>query len=92
MKLMFDDPMFERPGIRTLSHAVFGGADFGECLTTARRITEGAAESWHRQWLATANRVFDIAETCAAKEHEVSARTLFHQCAFDWLAEIFNVV
>ena len=75
--LLFDDPMLERQGVGALQQALYGGADFGECLTTARRIVEGDAESWYREWLATADRIFRIAEDCRTRGHLVSAREAY---------------
>jgi len=56
MKTLFDDPQFEFQMLRMLGGAASGSADVGECLATASRITEGDFESWHREWLATAER------------------------------------
>lgn len=53
MKIEFDDPLFEELTERALAHAVYGGADFGECTTTAERITSGDRDSWYREWNAT---------------------------------------
>jgi alpha-beta hydrolase superfamily lysophospholipase len=77
MNLMFDDPMYERQASWILAQALYGGADFGECLTTAKRIREGDAASWYRAWTETADRVFKIAEECAANGHVVSAREAY---------------
>jgi pimeloyl-ACP methyl ester carboxylesterase len=74
---MFDDPMFEGQAKRALGYAEYGGAELGECFATAQRITNGDTESWYREWLATADRVFGIAEDCAAKGHRVSAREAY---------------
>jgi len=59
--------------LRTLGHAYNGAADLGECLETAARITPGDDASWYRAWQATADRVFAVAERCAAGGHGVSA-------------------
>ena len=36
-----NDPLFDEQATRTLAHAVHGGADFGECLTTMERVPFG---------------------------------------------------
>ena len=77
MKLMFDDPMYERQASWILAQALYGGADFGECLTTAARIREGDAASWYQAWTETADRVRKIAEKSAANGHTVSAREAY---------------
>ena len=75
--LFFKDPMYERQATGVLAHTLYGGADLGECFTTARRIEEGNPESWYREWTATADRVFDLAEKSAAAGHAVSAREAY---------------
>jgi len=77
MKTLFRDPQFEFQMLRMLGGAASGSADVGECLSTADRIVEGDFESWHREWLATAERVEGIAERCLAGGHETSAREAF---------------
>jgi hypothetical protein len=73
----------EQPGgttqfaVRALSHALYGGADFGECFVTAAQITPADPDSWYRAWTTTAERVFHIAESCAAAGHSVSAREAY---------------
>ena len=59
--------------LRTMGHAYNRAADVGECLETAKRIAPGDDESWHCEWRATADRVFALAESCAAAGHAVSA-------------------
>lgn len=73
----FQDPLFERFAVRALSHALYGGADFGECFVTAAQITPADPDSWYRAWTATADRVFHIAESCAAAGRSVSAREAY---------------
>ncbi len=77
MNLFFADPMYDRQATATLAYAYYGGADLGECLTTTRRIQEGDAEGWYREWTATADRVFDLAEKSAAAGRRVSAREAY---------------
>ncbi len=77
MGILFDDPLYDRFATRALCHAPYGGADFGECFVTARQITPADPDSWHRAWTATADRVFEIAQGCAASGHAVSAREAY---------------
>jgi dienelactone hydrolase len=77
MGILFDDPLYERFATRALAHALYGGADFGECFVTARQITPADPDSWHRAWTGTADRVFEIAQRCAASGHAVSAREAY---------------
>lgn len=38
MGMLLDDPLYDRFASRTLCHALYGGADFGECFVTAKQI------------------------------------------------------
>ena len=56
MGMLLDDPLFDRFASRALCHALYGGADFGECFVTARQITPADPDSWHRAWTAKRRR------------------------------------
>ncbi|WP_406732118.1 alpha/beta hydrolase family protein [Streptomyces sp. NBC_01794] len=60
-----------------MSHIAYGGADFGEVVSTSERITEGNYNSWHDGWLATADRVAGEAQRALDTGHPVSARDGF---------------
>ena len=55
MPLLSADPLFEEQSTRALAHAIHGGADFGECITTMQRVAPGDTEAWTREWTATAD-------------------------------------
>jgi pimeloyl-ACP methyl ester carboxylesterase len=74
MKILFKDPVFDGQLLRALNHVYYGGADVGECISTATRIREGDATSWHDQWSATAQRVYSSAESSFQQGHSQSAR------------------
>ncbi|MFE6750684.1 alpha/beta fold hydrolase [Kitasatospora purpeofusca] len=63
--------------LRSMSHIAYGGADFGEVVSTAERIVEGDYASWYTEWVATADRVSGQAEKALAAGHRVSARDGF---------------
>ncbi|MFF9978883.1 alpha/beta hydrolase family protein [Streptomyces erythrochromogenes] len=63
--------------LRSMSHIAYGGADFGEVVSTGERITEGDYDSWYTEWTATADRVSDEAEKALAAGHRISARDGF---------------
>ncbi|UXY38874.1 MULTISPECIES: alpha/beta hydrolase family protein [Streptomyces] len=63
--------------LRSMSHIAYGGADFGEVVSTGERIVEGDYDSWYVEWLATADRVSGEAEKALAAGHRVSARDGF---------------
>jgi len=77
LNLFFKDLMYDRQATATLAYTYYGGADLGECLSTTRRIQEGDADGWYREWTATADRVFDLAEKSATMGHTVSAREAY---------------
>jgi dienelactone hydrolase len=78
MRFMFDtDESFSFETLRAVGYTVYGGADIGEVMATAARITPGDWESWHREWLALADRIAGIADECAANGHSVSAGSAY---------------
>ena len=60
-----------------LGGVTYGAGDLGEMLSTAERIVDGDAESWCREWMATAQRVAGVADGCARFGHLVSARAAY---------------
>lgn len=77
MKLVFDDQTFSYELLRTMGYAPFGGADIGECLSTAYRIKEGDFESWYSEWFRTAQKVHSWAEESMSQGNRVSAREFY---------------
>ena len=74
MALLSENPLWEAFATRLLYSTTYGGADFGEVLTTMERIGGGDAGTWHREWSATAEQVGGWAAESAAGGHHVSAR------------------
>ncbi len=74
MKVLFDDELFDGQLLRALDTTPHGGADVGECLTTAQRIPSGDDERWYAEWSATADRINAEAEASEAAGHTISAR------------------
>ena len=68
-----DDTQFWYETLRALGHTAYGGADIGEVVTTAQRITAGDYGSWYEQWAATAQRTEAEARAQLAAGHQVSA-------------------
>ena len=71
---MFQDPTFSLQLLRVIGETYYKGADIGECLSTAYRIKEGDFESWHQEWLKTAERVNKYADESMVAGRTVSAR------------------
>src|ERR687883_412762 len=77
MKIIFQDPAFSFQLLRIIGSTYYGGADIGECLSTAYRIKEGDFESWYTEWLATAERVSNYGDNSLSAGHKVSAREAY---------------
>jgi alpha-beta hydrolase superfamily lysophospholipase len=71
------DDLFDAQAVRAMAHSVYGGADVGECATTAARIPKTDAGLWFEEWFATAERVHAIADASAAAGDRVSAREAY---------------
>ncbi|WP_322008963.1 alpha/beta hydrolase family protein [Paraburkholderia sp. J12] len=74
-RLLFpDDSQFWFETQRVFGAAEYGGALFGEVLSTASRITPGDYDSWYVEWNTVADRVSKEAAAQLARGHKVSAR------------------
>src|SRR6516165_9987840 len=91
-QLLFpDDLQFWYETLRWLGLTAYGGADFGEVVTTAQRISAGLYGSWYEQWAATAQRVEAEARGQLAAGHRVSGRDGLLRAATYWRsAEFFT--
>ncbi|HTV99759.1 MAG TPA: hypothetical protein VMF87_05625 [Streptosporangiaceae bacterium] len=86
-----DDQQFWYETQRALGHTAYGGADIGEVVTTAARITAGDYDSWYDQWAATAQRTEAEARGQLAAGHQVSARDgLLRAATYFRSAEFFT--
>lgn len=82
MPLLSNNPLWEQFATRCLYLTTYGGADFGECVVTMDRIgDDGDAEAWHREWVATAERIAQDAKTSETGGHLVSARDAYLRAA-----------
>jgi alpha-beta hydrolase superfamily lysophospholipase len=75
--IAFHNSLFDSQLRRTIGHGTYGGAELGECLAAASRVTEGDRESWYSAWMALADRTFVAAEHSATRGHRESARCAF---------------
>ena len=66
-----------RSGSRALLLSSYGGADFGECAQSARRVADGGVDLRYREWRATADALVSDADASAAAGHQVSAREAY---------------
>lgn len=69
-----DDPDFSFQFVRVLAAAQDGASTIGECFQTAGRIAVGDRESWHREWVETANRSISRADAAEIAGHRLTAR------------------
>lgn len=81
MRLVFQDPSFDFELLRAIGYSVSGGADIGECLSTASRIQEGDGASWYEQWMQTAERVHAQADASLAHGLRISAREAYQRAS-----------
>lgn len=85
---VFKNSHFDYNLAKYLGLATYSGAELGECLSTAHRITDGDIESWITEWSKTARRVEDYAVEALKGGHKVSAKeawlraTTYYQAAF----------
>jgi hypothetical protein len=77
MPILSTEPMWEAFGLRALPYALYGGADIGECVTTVDRVGDGDADDWHREWMATADRLAAAARESEKRGHAISAREAY---------------
>ena len=81
--LLSDNPMWEAFGDRALTLTLNRGADFGECMATVARVGDGNVDDWHREWVATADRIAAIGDACAAAGYDISAQeAYFRACNY----------
>jgi len=90
MKVGFKDDHFAFEFVRNLGFMYYGGADLGEMIVTAGRITEGDFESWFEGWNQRAERILSRAEADVAGGHRVSARAgLLRASTYFRMAEFY---
>jgi len=77
MKVLLNDDAFDGQLLRAVGHMYEGGADYGECWSTANRIKAHDVESWYHEWSTLAARIESIATSSLAKNHRVSAYEVF---------------
>src|SRR6185437_3064039 len=80
VRLMHDD-LFTAQLLRTIGYAPYGGADIGECLAVAARISKVDLALWHSEWSALASATHERAEESAARGDTVSARDAYFRAS-----------
>jgi len=90
--LIFEDKSFASQLARNLAWTYAGAADIGEVISTAKRVTDGDIDSWHDEWLATADRVHAMAAAFEEEGHVVSASEAYFRAATYYQAAGFFMV
>lgn len=68
-----NNPIYQAFTQRAMCYIATGGADFGECLITIKKIADGNVDKWYQEWIATASRVENIGDTSLKNGHRISA-------------------
>ena len=80
-ELIFKDQTFVFEFIRPLSYSVSEGADIGECIATARKIVDSDIYSWRDEWLATADRIQQLAVQFKGMGNSISAKETYFRAS-----------
>ncbi len=75
--LALKDELLDAQLLRTVGSAPYGGADVGECLSTAARIKGADLDSWHNEWVSTAAATQTLAERALESGRTETARHAF---------------
>ena len=91
MKNLLDDPDMDAQLGRTLITAAAEGADLGEALAAAGRVTLGDYDSWWDEWSATARVAQSAGDTALNGGHTVTARKAFLRASEYWRQALFFI-
>src|SRR3984885_9756858 len=89
--LAFQDDEFQFAFERTLGASYRQGADVGEVLATAKRITDGDADSWLHEGTATAGTGWVAAVAARRSGHRVSALAHFRRAATYYATALYLI-
>ncbi len=81
MEVVFDDYQYSFQLLRTMGYSCTGGADIGECLSTAYKIEDKNNESWYAEWYGTAERLEKAASAFLEAGHETSAEEAYFRAS-----------
>lgn len=74
MNFLFKNNQYSFQMLRAIAATAGGGADIGECLATAGRITEGDDETWYQEWMRTARRREQVGDEFLGQGDAIGAR------------------
>ena len=72
-----------------LGREIYDGSNREECLSTAARISNADAESWHREWSTLAEKVQHEAEDALQSDETEAARKAFLRACTYYRAPLF---
>ena len=72
-----------------LGREIYDGSNREECLSTAARISNADAESWHREWSTLAEKVQHEAEDALQSDETEAARKAFLRACTYYRASLF---
>ncbi|MGH7773145.1 MAG: alpha/beta hydrolase family protein [Candidatus Binatia bacterium] len=76
-----DNKSWSFTSLRLLAESYYGGGEFNECYRTLARMKSGDPESWHREWLATAQSVEEMARREESSGHAQTAMKAYFRAA-----------
>lgn len=91
-KMHFDDNEMEFSLALILGATSNSGCEIGEAFVTAGRIIEGDAESWHKEWVKTANLAETRGRKSLSKDHWVSTREQFMRASYYYRAALIAML
>ena len=86
----FADPDFQLALDTALGASYRQAADVGEVLSTAGRIQDGDGDSWVTAWTATAERLWDVAESADRAGRRVSALGGYRRAATYYATALYR--
>jgi predicted alpha/beta-fold hydrolase len=78
---IFKERSFIYEFIRTLGYSVSGAADLGESIATASAIIDKDIYSWKKEWQATADRIYALAQEFERKGDHISAKEAYFRAS-----------
>src|ERR1700743_725193 len=90
-ELPLSDPEFREQLTTLLSQAHHGGCDSEEVLATARRISDGDADSWVLEWVWTAGNTWAAANAALSSERRAAAAILSLRAAGYYAAALSQI-
>jgi pimeloyl-ACP methyl ester carboxylesterase len=80
-RLALNDELLDAQLVRAAGAADAGGAQLGECLATASRISGTDLGQWYTEWTRTAHRLFEAGKQAEDDGDRVSARQAFFRAS-----------